>query len=82
MLLTTLFINSMELATISNPADTVPSEVDNSISGLYSVMSTFFNLLTFRIPEVPTLFNLVFVVIAIGILYVIVDILKDVIPFT
>ena len=82
IIITTLYVNSLELSTTENPVDSMPSDVDNSVNSLFSALGTFFRLLTFRVDGVPELFNIIFLVIAVGILYIIVDVVKDVIPFT
>lgn len=59
-----------------------PDEFGFSQSGLYDFVRTFFAIITFRIEGIPLFINLIFIVIAFGIVYMIVDIVKDVIPFT
>jgi hypothetical protein len=54
-----------------------------SISGIIDVLSTFFNIMLFRVEGIPVLITIiVFYPITFGIIYMIVDIAKDLIPFT
>ena len=80
IILTTLVVNSLELDNIDEGID-VPTNIDDSIGSALSIIGTFMNLLTFQLDAVPTLFNLVFSIVAMGIIYIIVDIVKDLIPF-
>lgn len=82
IIITTLYVNSLGLSDTENPVDTLPGEVDNSVDGVLDVLRTFIDLMSFRLDGVPALFNIIFVIIAIGFLYVLVDTLKDLVPFT
>lgn len=82
IIITTLYVNSLGLSDTENPVDTLPGEVDNSVGGVLDVLRTFIDLMSFRLDGVPALFNIIFVIIAIGFLYVLVDTLKDLVPFT
>ena len=82
LMLTTLVVNSLELASVTSPTDSISGEVDDSVGSIFSILDTFVKLLTFQISEIPSMFNLVFSIIAIGMAYVIVMVIKDVIPWT
>lgn len=79
----TLIANSLGLTPSTDIAGELPQEVDNSISGVFDVIRTFFAIITFRLIGVPFIINLLlFVPITFGTVYLILEIVKDVIPFT
>ena len=82
IILTTLVIDSLQISTGNGGVEATPTDIDHSISSIWSVIETFLSLVTFQLEGIPTFFNLIFSVIAIGIVYVIVDIGKDLIPLT
>lgn len=82
MILTTLVVNSLGLSDVESPVSSLPGDFDNSVGSLLGILGTFVDLLTFRLDGIPTLFNLVFVVVAVGVLYVIVEWLVNLVPFT
>jgi hypothetical protein len=52
-------------------------------SGILSFLSTFFDILTFQLDGIPVLVNLLFFFpITVGVVFIIVEIVKDIIPFT
>jgi hypothetical protein len=54
-----------------------------SVQGITNVLGTFFNIMLFRVEGIPTFITLiVFYPITFGIIYMIADIAKDLIPFT
>lgn len=54
-----------------------------SLSGITQVLGTFFNIMLFRVEGIPTFITLVvFYPITFGVVYMIADIAKDIIPFT
>jgi len=81
-----LYIMSMVAASIEGFTATDLSYPDAAISpsigGVFSALGAFFNMLLFRIDGVPIFFNLIFIAITFMILYMIIDVVKDIIPFT
>ena len=54
-----------------------------SLTGIIDILRTFFNIMLFRIEGIPVIITLVvFYPITFGIVYMIADIVKDIIPFT
>lgn len=54
-----------------------------SVDGIVQVLGTFFNIMLFRVEGIPTFITLiVFYPITFGVVYMIADIAKDLIPFT
>jgi hypothetical protein len=50
---------------------------------VFSVTKTFWKIITFRIEGFPAALNLlVFMPLTFGIIYIVIDVLKDTIPFT
>jgi hypothetical protein len=59
------------------------SNIEASASGVLSFLRTFFDILTFNLDGIPTVVNLLFFFpITVGILFIIVEVVKDLIPFT
>lgn len=60
----------------------MPGEAKASIDGVVGFIQTYFNLLTFRIQGFPDILNaLIFYPINIVCIYLIAEIIKDIIPF-
>jgi hypothetical protein len=79
----TLMADSLGLATTTNIAGDLPQEIEGNLSSITRVLRTFFSILTFRLSGVPFVINLLlFVPITFGTIYLILEIVKDVIPFT
>jgi len=53
-----------------------------SVTGLTSIMTTFFNLLTFQITGIPAFLSLVMWIIVVWLLLDFISVLKGLIPFT
>ena len=54
-----------------------------SVNGITTVLGTFFDIMLFRVEGIPILITfIVFYPITFGIIYMIADIAKDLIPFT
>jgi hypothetical protein len=81
--LMTVIANSV-LMPVENAIDTtVPSEVSDSTSSILGYADVFVKLLTFQIPGMPgILTGLVFIPITFMVIFMIIDIVKDIIPFT
>lgn len=60
--------------------DEPPSEEKTTV---WSVVDTFWRIITFQVDDFPPALNLiVFMPLTFGIVYIIADILKDLVPFT
>ena len=83
MFITTIAVDSMEgMNSSGNIIGSLPDEGSGSLSQVLSMLGTFFNMMTFNVSGVPAFFSIIFWIIAIGMIYIILNILKDVIPFT
>lgn len=81
MLITANVAYSLEISsqTIGEPG--IPTGKEN-ISTVLSTLSAFISLITFRFDNVPIVFNFVFIALGFGVVYIVIDILKDLVPFT
>lgn len=83
LILITLVADSVLLTTSEDLLNGIVVDEGNNTSSIFSMLDTFFKIITFQIPEVPFILNvLVFYPLSLGIVYMIIDILKDIIPFT
>ena len=79
----TLVADSVLITTSQNILDGAVSDTTQTSGGIFSMMAVYFKIITFQIPQIPLMINLfVFYPLSIGIGYMIIDILKDLIPFT
>ena len=73
----TLVAASLEISTTTDIAVNIPTDVSLSFSGVTSLITVFFRILTFRLVGVPTVINLfLFLPISIGVVYIIIDIIR------
>lgn len=83
LILITLVADSVLLTTSEDLLNGIVVDEGNNTSSIFRMLDTFFKIITFQIPEVPFILNvLVFYPLSLGIVYMIIDILKDIIPFT
>lgn len=83
LILITLVADSVLLTTSEDLLNGIVVDEGNNTSSIFSMLDTFFRIITFQMPEVPFILNvLVFYPLSLGIVYMIIDILKDIIPFT
>lgn len=81
--LVTLVADSVVLSTTENLLDGNVVDTSQNSGAIFNMIGTFFKIITFQLPEIPIAINLlVFYPLSFGIIYMIVDILKDLIPFT
>lgn len=74
-------ITTVEVTSGLNPE--LGTTVSRGFSGVLQFMRTFFDILTFQLEGIPPIINLLFFLpISIGMVYVIAEIVKDMIPFT
>ena len=83
LLFMTFVADSLALTTSVNIGDNIPTGADDSIAGVFRLMGTFFKILTFQLNGIPVVFNIfVFYPLTFGVIYMLIDIIKDLIPFT
>ena len=83
LILITVVANSISIGVSSDITTGIGTEGGASISGVLGLLSTFWKLLTFQLVGIPPIFNLlVFMPITFVVLYMIIDVIKDIIPFT
>ena len=74
-------ITAVEVTSGINPD--IGSEVSRGFSGVLAFIRTFFDILTFQLEGIPPIINLLFFLpITIGMVFIIAEIVKDMIPFT
>lgn len=79
----TLLADSITGINASNSIVSNPGAITADVSGIFRFLSTFFDILTFQLTGIPTLINLLFFFpISVGLIFIILEIVKDIIPFT
>lgn len=73
---------AMGLGTTIDPASGLPAEGELSIVTIGSIAGTFWKIVSFQIEDIPAVFSIIFIAIGAIIVYMIIDILKDLVPFT
>ena len=79
--ITTLIINATEHSS-EDMIDPVTGELPETSAGIFDLLGTFWDILTFQVDGLPMVFSAVFSILSIGMAYIIALILKDLIPFT
>lgn len=83
LVIITLVADSVLLTTSEDLLGGAVVDTTYTSSGIFTMIGTFFKIITFQLPQIPLVVNLlVFYPLSLGIIYMIVDILKDLIPFT
>jgi hypothetical protein len=83
LLLMTYTASSIEATSTVDLASEIPTSSNDTIRGIFKLMGVFFRMLTFQIDGIPVLFGLfVFLPVTFIVIYMLVDIIKDLIPFT
>lgn len=83
LVIMTYTASSIEATATVDLASDIPTSSNDSISGIFKMMGVFFRMLTFQIDGIPVLFGLfVFLPVTFIVIYMLVDIIKDLIPFT
>ena len=84
MMLVVVMVDSLGLAATNDVA--IPGatgETLGPIRQIWSFVTTFYSIMTFQLVGVPGLVNtFIFVPLAFGVIYIIVTVLKDIVPFT
>jgi hypothetical protein len=82
LIIVTLTVQSIGYTTTTDIVNGIPVTAEVTIGGVFGFVATFFRILTFQIPELPLFINLIFIPIVMMVVYMIVDVLKDLVPFT
>ena len=83
LLFLTFVANSLSLSASENLINGIPSDASVSIESIGRLFGTFFKILTFQLEGVPIYFNIfIFAPLTFGVIYMLIDIIKDLIPFT
>lgn len=83
LLFITVVADSIAVTASIDITDNIPVDAKDSIGSIFRLMGTFFKILTFNLPGIPVVFNLfVFLPLTFGVIYMLIDIIKDLIPFT
>ena len=79
--ITTLIINATEHSS-EDMIDPITGELPETSAGIFDLLGTFWDILTFQVDGLPMIFGVIFSMISLGMGYIIALILKDLIPFT
>jgi hypothetical protein len=82
LIIVTITVQSVGYTTTTDVVNGITVDGDATILGVFGFLATFFRILTFQIPELPVIINLIFIPITMMVVYMIVDVLKDIVPFT
>lgn len=83
LILITITANSLLPESAEMVTDGVEVGRSNTFGAIFNMMKTFFKIVTFQIDEFPVILNItVFMPLTVGVIYIIIDILKDLVPFT
>lgn len=83
LILITLVADSLGIAYGEGFIGGFETSPDEEKMSVLSVIRTFWKIITFRVEEFPVILNLlVFMPLTFGIVYIVIDILKDLVPFT
>ena len=84
LLFATYMVDVTDVYTTTSTVGTVLSAPENTdVVTIFSMASTFFSILTFQIDGLPAIINILFFYPLSGaVLYMIIDVVKDLIPFT
>ena len=83
LLLITVTASSVSISASTDITTGLGTGGTATVGSVLGMLSTFWKLLTFQLVGIPTLFNLLlFYPISFAVLYMAIDIIKDIIPFT
>ena len=84
LIVVTLVANDIVMTTNSvNVLSGAVSDTGTTSTSIFNMIGMFFKIITFQVDGIPVIINIiVFYPLTFGIIYIIVDILKDLIPFT
>ncbi len=76
-----IIANSIELEASELHGSPI-SQPETSVDSIWGTLVSFWNMVTFQIEGVPFFITMIFLIISIVLVYMIIDILKDLVPFT
>jgi hypothetical protein len=74
--------DALDLGTPPDVASSVQTDIAPKKASVIGAMSMFFKILTFQLEGVPAMLNMIFLVPTAIVLYIIIDIIKDLVPLT
>jgi hypothetical protein len=74
--------DALDLGTSADVASSVQTDIAPKKASVIGAMSMFFKILTFQLEGVPAMLNMIFLVPTAIVLYIIIDIIKDLVPLT
>lgn len=83
VLFITLVANSIDTYAITDGInDNINTSITNNRISILSFLDTYLKLLTFQIPNFPPILNVFFIPLNLVMGYYIIDVVKDLVPFT
>jgi len=83
LIITTLLANALGLGVTGSPVGGIPTDGGIGLGTVGSILGTFWNMVTFQVSGVPPIVNIIFFITPVlGLIYFIIDVVKDLIPFT
>jgi len=83
LVIVTLIAQDIELASATPDITNLTIDTAQESQSIFNMIGVLFRVLTFQVSGIPTMVNLiVFYPLTIGTMAMIVDVLKDLIPFT
>jgi hypothetical protein len=73
---------AMGLGVPVDVADGLTSDGGANLVTVGNIFRTFFKIISFQIEDIPAIISIIFISIGAIVLYMIIDIVKDLIPFT
>lgn len=78
----TLVAGSISITYTQDITSGIATNAEANLSSIIGFIGTFFKILTFQLEGVPFWLNLFFIPVTMIVIYMIVDVLKDLVPFT
>jgi hypothetical protein len=82
LIFSTWMANSMGIGTTTNVSDGIVTDGGANLGTVGSIFTTFFAMVAFQTEDIPAFVNIIYIVFALVFLYMLIDIIKDLIPFT
>jgi len=83
LVMMTFVAGSLSMITSTDVIGTIGGNTDATALDIFGFLGTFFKILTFQIEGLPALVTIIgFYPVSLAVLYMIMDIVKDIIPFT
>lgn len=78
----TLIANQMQIYNVDDITKGITNDLDFNLSGIRALLQTYLSIITFKIPGFPPILNiLIFIPINILAIYLLLEIVKDILPF-